>query len=76
MTNRDDYIKRIAVAIGKEKGELLERFAESEADDRKRFELGVDSKYGWPEEEYTDFDLEWLDAEDRGKERWDDDEGE
>lgn len=35
----------------KEHGEALRRLAESEKEDRERFEQGLDSKYGWPEDD-------------------------
>lgn len=53
MTNnpRGDELKEILAKIIKDYGGTLERLAESERIDRERFEQGLDSKYGWPEDD-------------------------
>lgn len=48
---RGNDLKEIFAKIVKEHGGALERLAESERIDRERFEQGLDSKYGWPEDD-------------------------
>ncbi|MCA1800196.1 MAG: hypothetical protein LC650_02785 [Actinobacteria bacterium] len=44
-------IRDIFSRIVKEHDESLRRLAESEREDRERFEQGLDSKYGMPEDD-------------------------
>lgn len=59
MSNpRGNDLHEIFERIVREHGEALRRLADSEREDRERFEQGLDSKYGWPEEdEVEEFDV-------------------
>jgi hypothetical protein len=53
---RGNDLKEILVRIIREHGPALERLAESERIDRERFEQGLYSKYGWPEDDKNEND--------------------
>lgn len=53
---REDGINEIFARIVKEHDEALRGLAESERIDRERFERGLDSEYGFPEDDTNEDD--------------------